>query len=349
MLSKIMDFIDRKIPSTIINTVSLISGIVTIGCWLVSLVLRLVNAFFISEENSNIIINKIIITLLDSRIIGIVSCVFIGLLIYKCVGYYRDADRRLFLYSQKFHDFTHEYRNLDFQLKSDLKINSLRLMDVTERISRFSQVILDSLCDVISDIVRQPVYGCIKLVDTTDGTPISSTEIRKATVSTFQRSSNTPTERLKDKILHKHFVCDNTDYMELMDHNNIRNQFYQPNLLEYDKKLQQDDHEYKNSSSDWSNNYLSTVVVPIQISYKCLNLSEEYAEYKGSYNVMGFLCLDAKKSGVFKRKFKDPICDFAKAYADLLYCLFDLYKYALNKVSDEDYKIKFIEYYKENK
>ena len=323
----------------------MISGIVTIGCWLASLVLRLVNTFFISEKNSNIKIDKIVRTLLDSRVIGIVSCVFICLLIYKCFVYYRDADRRLFLYSQKIHDLTHEYRNLNFRLKSDLELNSLRLIDVTERVSCFSLDILDSLCDVISDVVRQPVYGCIKLVDATGNTPISSTEIKKATVSTFNRSSNTPTERLKDRIPHKNFVCDNTDYMELMDHNNIRNQFYQPNLLEYDKKLRQDDHEYKNSSSDWSSNYLSTIVVPIQISYKCLNLSEEYAEYKDSYNVMGFLCLDAKNGGVFKRKFKDPICNFAKAYADLLYCLFDLYKYSLNEVSNEDYRRKYIERY----
>ncbi len=345
MLSKIMDFIDRKIPSPIINTISLISGIVTIGCWLAGLVLRLVNSVFISKNDSNIKIEEIISILLDNQIIGIVSCVFIGLLIYKCVGYYRDADRRLFLYSQKIHDFTHEYRNLNFRLKSDLETNSLRLIDVTERISSFSLNILDSLCDAISDIVKQPVYGCIKLVDASDSTPISLEEIKKATVSTFKRSSNTPTERLKDRIPHKNFVCHNTDYMELMDHNNIRNQFYQPNLLEYDKKLRQDDHEYKNSSSDWSSNYLSTVVVPIQISYKCLNLSEEYAEYRDSYNVVGFLCLDAKNGGVFKRKFKDPICNFAKAYADLLYCLFDLYKYSLNEVSKENYKKKFIERY----
>lgn len=250
MLSKIMDFIDRKIPSPIINTISLISGIITIGCWLASLVLRLVNSFFISKKDSNIRIDEIISALLNNQIIGVISCVFIGLLIYKCVGYYKDADRRLFLYSQKIHDFTHEYRNLNFRLKSDLETNSIRLIDVTERISSFSLNILDSLCDTISGIVKQPVYGCIKLVDANDGTPISSQEIKKATVSTFKRSSNTPTERLKDRIPHKNFVCDNTDYMELMDHNNIRNQFYQPNLLEYDKKLRQDDHEYKNSSSE---------------------------------------------------------------------------------------------------
>lgn len=340
-----MDFIDRKIPSPIINTISLISGIVTIGCWLASLVLNLINTFFKNGEDSNPKIDNIVKTLSDSRVIGIVSCVFIVLLIYKCIVYYRDADRRLFLYSQKIHDLTHEYRNLNFRLKSDLEINSLRLIDVTERISCFSLEILDSLCDVISDIVKQPVYGCIKLVDTTGNAPISSADIRKATVSTFKRSSNTPTERLKDRVPHKNFVCDNTDYMELMDHNNIRNQFYQPNLLEYDKRLRQDDHEYKNSSSDWSSNYLSTVVVPIQISYKCLNLPMEYEAYKESYNVVGFLCLDAKNSGVFKRKFKYPICNFAKAYADLFYCLFDLYKESLDVVSGEEYKSKYIERY----
>lgn len=340
-----MDFIDRKIPSPIINTISLISGIVTIGCWLASLVLNLINSFFKDGEDSNPEIDNIIVILSDNRVIGAISCIFIVLLIYKCIVYYRDADRRLFLYSQKIHDLTHEYRNLNFRLKSDLEIYSLRLIDVTERISFFSLEILDSLCDVISGIIKQPVYGCIKLVDSTGNTPISSAEINRATVSTFKRSSNTPTERLKDRIPHKNYVCDNTDYMELMDHNNIRNQFYQPNLLEYDKRLRQDDHEYKNSSFDWHSNYLSTVVVPIQISYKCLNLPEEYEEYKESYNVVGFLCLDAKNGGAFKRKFKDPICHFAKAYADLLYCLFDLYKFSLNKVSDDGYKSKYIERY----
>ena len=41
--------------------------------------------------------------------------------------------------------------------------------------------------------------------------------------------------------------------------------------------------------------------------------------------MVGFLCVDTNKKNVFKKKYKVPITDLVKAYADLLYCVFKLY------------------------
>lgn len=60
--------------------------------------------------------------------------------------------------------------------------------------------------------------------------------------------------------------------------------------------------------------------------------------------MVGFLCLDSSAANAFKRKYKTPICDFMKAYADLLYCVFDLYKYCLREIVTDEYKEKFKNY-----
>lgn len=331
LMPKIIDFIDKKIPGSIINFISFLSGIIGIITGLCSLIKP-----FVPENNSLYPFMK---TISDSRFLLVISTVFVFLLFVKCCIYYRDARQRLYGYARSFHEFTHQFRDLEFSLKMDLQKGAIRMSDVVERIAGFTTNMLDSLCTIISEIIKQPVYGCIKLIDSMNQQQVSINDITMQTVSTFRRSSNTPEVRTRVNTQHKDFIRDNTDFMELIDYNNIRNQFYQPDLIEYDAKLRVDDHEYKNSSSDWKDKYLSSVVIPIQISNRYIDNEKEEG-----HNVIGFLCLDSPAANSFKRKFKIPICDFVKAYADLLYCVFDLYEFCLNQIVTNEYKEKFKDY-----
>lgn len=333
-MPKIIDFIEKKIPVPIINFISLLSGLIGIITWIGGVIK---STGIISEDS---FFGRCLDKVNVNMFFLIVSAVFAVLLFFKCCVYYRDAHQRLYGYSRIFHEFTHKYRDLTFSLDTDLKKGALGMNDVVDRVARFTTDILDALCVVMSDILKKPIYGCIKLIDPNGSSEDASNgDTFMRTVSTFRRSSNTPNFRWKINTQHKDYVRDNTDFMELIDYNTIRNQFYQPDLIEYDLKLRMDDHEYRNSSSDWKSKYLSTAVFSIQISNKHLNISENEG-----YNVIGFLCFDSPERNTFKIKYKTPICDLAKAYADLFYCVFQLYSDCLKQIDTDEYKEKHIAY-----
>lgn len=330
MIPKIIDFFDRKVPTPIVNFISCVSGVIGILNWISSLLNKLS-----SETLENIPLMNWIKKIDESGMFDFISGVFIVLLFFKCCVYYRDGRNRLYEFSEAFHSLTHNYRNLEFRIKKNIEGYTAETKDIVMWTKQYTTEILDSLCEILSSVVKQPVYGCVKMIDAFEENSMS--DIDQATVSIYSRSRNTPESRRNTNMLSRDYIHDNTDFMELMDHNNIRNQFYQSNLLEYDKKLRQDDHEYKNSSKNWQEKYLSTVVVPIQLSNRYRNVPKNAA-----YAVVGFLCLDAKRSNTFKRKHKVPICNIVKCYADLLYCVFSLYKDSLEKIESQEYKKEYI-------
>lgn len=158
------------------------------------------------------------------------------------------------------------------------------------------------------------------------------------TVSDFVRSTNTPEGRKSRDPHHSARINRNTDFFELMDVNNDRSQFYQPDLVEYAERLREDDHEYLNSTSNWKDKYNSTAVVPI-----CLGNAGLTNEQDQTYIVLGFLCFDAPEAYVFHRKHKDSITSLMKAYAGLLYCVFDKYNQYLEIVQKEEYLYRYTE------
>lgn len=155
-------------------------------------------------------------TIADSKFLIVVSALFVFLLFVKCCIYYKDARQRLYGYSRAFHEFTHQFRDLEFSLKMDLDSGSIRMSDDVEQIARFTTDALDSLCSIISRIIKQPVYGCVKLIDSTNQKQVPIYDITMQTVSTFRRSSNTPEARTKVNTRHKDYIRDNTEFMELI-------------------------------------------------------------------------------------------------------------------------------------
>ena len=309
------------LPSQLSTLLSYVTGIIAILGYIFQAAFAIINFFFPGLIDLNSSWNGVI-NLLYSKagmaVIIIIQFLFSIFLLYKCITYYSDSKWRFVYFPKEFHQLTHRYRDLraNIELRKESKLLDNR--ELVSLIQNYCRRLLDSLCTLLTGLLGYPVYGCIKQIDANGLT--TPRAITNETVSDFVRSSNTPDDRKSDRKPKQSRIRDNTDFLELMDYNNIRNQFYQPNLLEYAKELQEDDHEYKNSTRNWQDFYLGTVVVPIQIENElCINSETE------AYNVVGFLCVDTNKKNVFKKKYKVPITDLVKAYADLLYCVFKLY------------------------
>lgn len=93
------------------------------------------------------------------------------------------------------------------------------------------------------------------------------------------------------------------------------NYFYQKDLKKYDKKLQKESDGkewYKNSDIHWRKRYNTTIVMPMRY-LKSSN------EIEAIYDIVGFLCVDAKKSGSFENKNFNFTIEFLKGIADILY------------------------------
>lgn len=322
-MKKLVDLFE-KIPSAILNFVTIISGLCAIVDFLIQELQKLLGLTGVKN---------LIRYCLSDRVISIIKWIFVALLFIKCIIYYRQARSRLIYYPKLFHALTHEYRNLKHSLETGVAQHELLTRDIVRKVSEFTSKRLDDLCRLVQDIYGREISGCIKLINPP---PRPNADIRDCTVSTFVRSKEAMKERGKTERGHVDYIGDNTDFMELVDYNNIRNQFYQPDLLEYSKQLKKDDHEYKNSSPNWKDNYLSTVVVPIQILYVNADTGKKI------YRVIGFLCLDAKRRNTFTYKLKNQICDLVKAYADLLFVVFELYGKMLVSVNDAQYLKKYI-------
>lgn len=322
-----------RIPNAILNFITIVSGIISIGAFLYDFV-----GMFLPLEEIELV--KIIEYVADYFVV--VYAFTIVLLVYKCTIYYSEADIRLKRFPTEFHRLTHVYRDLDQVVRTGLENHTLNDALVFTRVQAFCADALDSLCYLLTHICNEEVYGCVKLVDAPeDCTPRT---IIDQTVTDFVRSNNTPKSRHSSRPKSV-LIRENTDFLELMDYNSIRNQFYQSDLLEYSKKLREDDHEYKNSTPNWSDKYRSTVVVPIQVENYLLANKEEDA-----YHVIGFLCLDANRAGAFSEKNKEPIIQLVKAYADLMYSALMLFSVAMWAVMDGDYlhiylKNKYNSYY----
>ena len=91
--------------------------------------------------------------------------------------------------------------------------------------------------------------------------------------------------------------------------------FYQKDLKKYDKKLQKESNgknQYKNSDIHWRKRYNTTIVMPMRY-LKTSNKKEVL------YDIVGFLCVDAKKAGSFERKNYNFTIEFLKGVSDIMY------------------------------
>ena len=297
----------NKIPLWLVNAISVISGILTIISAIIS---------FISFHNDGE--NKY-------KWFFLVMCLFVILLLNRIRKYQKLSFDLLHTTSLFYKRLTHDSRNLYFDIMKEHKDGTETISSLTNIYQTQLATILGYLCQIMEKYCRQNVSACIKLISQ----PYDS--IYEATLSTFCRYSQGNDRGMYEKDNVPIKICDNTDFMNIIDPNHDYNTdyFYQGNLKEYDKELRKNGTRYKNTNTNWENDYIVTIVVPIQIEHKRLYDSSE----NNSYNVIGFLCVDSKSSSAFVKKQEETNVDIVKSFADIIYILLAQYQHYLKKIS----------------
>jgi len=236
--------------------------------------------------------------------------------------------------SENVYNFLHDFRNQYFEMIKEHKhsvsdSNDEHKIEVMTKITKdFLVKEIDYLCEIISSSCNQKISACIKIVDNigSNGNPI---KIDEAYVSTFCRSTNTESDRLSGDNINKDKsvkLVDNTDFYDIVM-GESRDGFYQQNLQEYAKKLEEVGKSYRNTTPEYWKYYRGTVVAPIRIARKRLY----YTESDENYDVIGFLCVDTLSTDVFRENEKFYYLKLVKAFAAESYIILNKYNYYLNK------------------
>lgn len=303
-----MDKLFNKIPLWIINAISIISGIVTI--------ISAFFAFFTSYNNTSNI----------SKLIFVSLCFFIVLLLVRMKKYQKVSFERQQITSVTYHKLTHDSRDLYFDIMRNHKEKIDNVRNLTMLYQNRLSTILNYLCNIMEKYCGQKISACIKLITQTDS------KLEDLTLSTFCRSNTSDTNRGTYEISTPIRVVDNTDFLYIVNPNNDYNlnYFYQGDLKEFEKALIKNGKSYNNTNKNWANDYIGTIVCPIQIENRRLYNSTK----EDSYNLIGFLCIDSKSSSAFTNKQEQFNVDIVKSFADIIYILLSQYKHYLNKHED---------------
>lgn len=293
----------EKIPNWFVNFISIVSGIIT------------VLTFFVAIFSNNFILSN---NLLVISLCFIIICLLLR--IRKIKNLWFDSYKSV---SFNYHMLTHNTRDLYFDVMKRYKQKEItNIKNLHDMYEVNCKQILNHLCDILFNYCKQDVNACIKIITKQDD------DIRKVKLKTFCRSSNSKSSRGNYEENNELLLYDNTDFCEIFDTDNNKNYFYQRNLEEYDKQLRKINKEYKNSNTHWRDDYIGTIVVPIQLKHsKLYNSSKE--EY---YNILGFVCVDSLSDSAFLERFEAFNTDIVKSFADLIYILLGQYKHYLSKL-----------------
>lgn len=299
----------NKIPLWIINALSIVSGILTI--------ITTFFTFFSFYKGWNNIYKFIFAGLLF----------FIILLILRMRKYQKIAFERQLKTSFVYHKLTHTSRDLYFDVMRYHKDKTENIRILTDTYKSQLSIILSHLCDMMEKYCGQKTSSCIKLIAHPDA------KIEDITLTTFCRSTASDTTRGMYEAHNKIKLVDNTDFLYIVDPNrdSNKNYFYQGNLKDYVKELKkQQDKQYRNTNPNWEDDYIGTIVVPIQIEHKRLydSILEE------SLHIIGFLCIDSKSSSAFLKRQEKANVDMLKSFADIIYILLSQYQHYLKKMSE---------------
>lgn len=268
-----MEKLFNKIPLWIINALSLISAILTI--------ITTFFTFFSFYKGWNTSYKYIFATL----------CIFILLLVFRMRKYHKIAFERQLKTSFVYHKLTHISRDLYFDIMRYHKDKTENIRNLTDTYKSQLSILLSLLCDMMEKYCGQKTFSCIKLITHPDS------KIDDIKLTTFCRSTNSDTTRGIYETYHEINLADNTDFLYIVDPNRDSNlnYFYKGNLKDYAKELKQQGKNYKNTNPNWENDYIGTIVVPIQIEHKRLYDSP----LEESLHIIGFLCIDSKSSSAF--------------------------------------------------
>lgn len=305
-----MEKLFNRIPLWVINAISTLSGILTI----ISTIFALFSIFN-NWENTY-------------KIVFLALCFFIILLIFRMRKYKKIAFETQQITSFCYHKLTHELRDLYFDIMRYHKDKSENIRNLTDTYQSQLSTILTYLCNIMEKYCGQKISSCIKLIVHSDS------RIEDSTLITFCRSTTADTDRgLYENSNEPIKLCDNTDFLYIINPNKDANlnYFYQGNLKDYAKELNRQGKQYRNSNRNWENDYLGTIVVPIQIEHKRLYDSEIE---DSSLHVIGFLCVDSKSTSAFLKRQERVNVDVLKSFADLIYILLSQYQHYLRKITE---------------
>lgn len=152
---------------------------------------------------------------------------------------------------------------------------------------------LDNLCNIMSQMTGARVSGCVKVF------------MEEDQLMDFARSSITGKNRQNKK------TCDggdtiynNTDFLSIQLGLLEDNSFYQCDLRDFARQLENNGYRYENSTVEWYKKYRGVGVVPI-----C-------SVYAGEEELYGFLCVDTSSGSAFRKKYKMPTVNILEIYAD---------------------------------
>lgn len=299
----------NKIPLWVINALSIVSGILTI--------ITTFFTFFSFYKGWNNIYKLIFLGLL----------LFIILLILRMRKYQKIAFERQLKTSFVYHKLTHTSRDLYFDVMRYHKDKTENIRILTDTYKSQLSIILSHLCDMMEKYCGQKTSSCIKLIAHPDA------KIDDITLTTFCRSTSSDTTRGMYEAHNEIKLVDNTDFLYIVDPNrdSNKNYFYQENLKDYVKELKkQQDKQYRNTNPNWEDDYIGTIVVPIQIEHKRLYDSD----LEESLHIIGFLCIDSKSSSAFLKRQEKANVDMLKSFADIIYILLSQYQHYLKKMSE---------------
>lgn len=318
-----------SIPTSILNFITVSSGVVTLLAFVSSLVPFTLKLLGI---DINTIPWLSLIKTNGFPFYSICVTCFAAAMTIKVFRYRKVQMKTRHVLSEAYYKFLHDVRNRIsyFRVLEEKEDLSVRLL--TEVMKQDCEAALNGLCSMYKVLSGREVSACIKLVN------YDRSNNNERYVVTFARSSNSSNDRkVNDEIRTKDVITKNTDFDIIINQNKAY--FYQQDLLKYKKELNKVGKEYDNTTLNWENLYRSTVVAPIRISKTRASIDNKEkqvdAQESGiAYYILGFLCVDSMYTDVFVKSEEKYYCHIIKSYAAIFYTFFKRYQEMLKLATE---------------
>lgn len=198
---------------------------------------------------------------------------------------------------------------------------------------QYTIAFLDELAQIMTDYVSYDVSTCVKLIaDCTNEQEYSksSNRIEGKKVVTLARNRKSNEIRNKIAIAEPVSIDQNSDFYDIVNGERTP-YFYVPNLKTYSREIaniSDGRHIYLNSTPNWWDYYIGTVVVPIGHT--------NFSSNKNDYTVWGFLCIDSLSENAFTWKQKDINIKILQSFANIYSLAVKEYDSKFNKLMEDD-------------
>lgn len=221
-------------------------------------------------------------------------------------------------YAKGFHKVLHCLRDMNKSLDNlCIRTKEINKEDFIRMITSDCINIVNNLSGILSDSEQCQVRVCVKL---NDFIKEDETNVENMNLITFARSGYEGVNAALREHSKPIKVTENTDFEYIFNIKEVREEdsihyFYQKNLKKYNRKLLQEsngENHYKNSDKQWSKKYNTTIVMPMRYL-------KSSTEKEVLYDIIGFLCIDAKKAESFENENFYFIIEFLKGISDIMY------------------------------